>query len=142
MEHDSKTGVTLSAGQQVWRLAMDSNGTTTAVGNFNYLRAISATSSPYGGVAAALPGTLQAENFDEGGAGISFADTTPENSGGSIARPPSISRRHRIRDPATTLVGSSRVSGSSTRSMSRWQVPTIWNFAWPPLVRAASSTSK
>ena len=77
-----KTAVSLSAGQQVWRLVMDTNGASTAVGNFNYLRAIAASSSPYGGVATALPGTLQAENFDEGPSGVSFVDTTPENAGG------------------------------------------------------------
>src|SRR4029079_3992807 len=35
----TKTGVALAAGPQVWRLVMDTNGSTTAVGNFNYLRA-------------------------------------------------------------------------------------------------------
>ena len=32
------TGVSLSAGQQVMRIAMDTNGATGAVGNFNYLK--------------------------------------------------------------------------------------------------------
>ena len=31
---------------------------------------------------AALPGTVQAEDFDDGGAGVSYRDTTPGNSGG------------------------------------------------------------
>jgi hypothetical protein len=30
-----RTGVALAAGPQVWRVVMDTNGTTTAVGNFN-----------------------------------------------------------------------------------------------------------
>ena len=77
-----KTSVTLGAGQQVWRLVMDTNGASTAVGNFNYFRATGSSSTPYGGVATSLPGTLEAENFDEGGSGISYVDTTPENSGG------------------------------------------------------------
>jgi len=29
--------IALSAGPQVWRLVMDSNGSTKAVGNFNYI---------------------------------------------------------------------------------------------------------
>ena len=33
-----KSGVALSAGPQTWRLVMDSNGSTTAVGNFNFIR--------------------------------------------------------------------------------------------------------
>jgi hypothetical protein len=77
-----KTSVSLSAGQQVLRLVMDTNGATTAVGNFNYFRATASSSIPYGGVPTALPGTLQTENFDDGGSGISYVDTTPENSGG------------------------------------------------------------
>lgn len=78
-----KSGVTLSAGPQVWRLVMDTNGATTAVGNFNYLRiAAQASSSPFGGVPAALPGVIQAEKFDDGGAGRGYRDTTTGNSGG------------------------------------------------------------
>ena len=34
----AKTAVSLSAGRQVMRIAMDSNGQTGAVGNFNYIR--------------------------------------------------------------------------------------------------------
>ena len=34
-----KTGVTLTAGLQTWRLVMDANGSTGAVANFNYIRA-------------------------------------------------------------------------------------------------------
>lgn len=81
----TKTGVTLAAGQQVWRLVMDTNGSTAAVGNFNYLRATAASqlsTTPFGGTPTALPGTLQAENFDEGIAGQAYADNTSANSGG------------------------------------------------------------
>jgi hypothetical protein len=35
-----RNAVTLAAGTQVWRLVMDGNGATGAVGNFNYLRVI------------------------------------------------------------------------------------------------------
>jgi phosphatidylserine/phosphatidylglycerophosphate/cardiolipin synthase-like enzyme len=38
--------------------------------------------APFGGTPVALPGTIQAENFDEGGAGIAYFDTTAGNSGG------------------------------------------------------------
>jgi len=79
------TGVTLAAGQQVWRLVMDTNGSSGAVGNFNYLRATATASSstaPYGGTPAALPGILQAENFDDGSAGQAYVDNTTANSGG------------------------------------------------------------
>src|SRR4051812_40112063 len=78
-----KSTVTLSAGPQVWRLVMDTNGATAAVGNFNYVRVTAqAASTPYGGVAAPLPGIIQAENFDEGGAGRAYVDASAGNSGG------------------------------------------------------------
>lgn len=78
-----KSAVTLSAGPQVWRLVMDTNGATGAVGNFNYLKVIAgAASAPFGGTPTALPGVIQAENFDDGGAGKAYVDTTPGNSGG------------------------------------------------------------
>jgi hypothetical protein len=35
-----------------------------------------------------VPGTIQAENFDNGGEGIAFHDTTPNNDGGSSYRSP------------------------------------------------------
>jgi hypothetical protein len=78
-----KTGVSLSAGSQVWRLVMDTNGPTTAVGNFNYFRvAPSGGGTPYGGTPATLPGTIQAANFNDGGSGVAYFDTTPGNMGG------------------------------------------------------------
>jgi len=38
--------------------------------------------TPYGGVPWAIPGTIQAENFDEGGEGIGYHDSDATNSGG------------------------------------------------------------
>lgn len=38
---------------------------------------------PYGGVAWAIPGTIQAEDYDVGGEGVAYHDTTPSNSGGA-----------------------------------------------------------
>ena len=78
-----KTGVALSAGPQAWRVVMDANGATGAIANFNYLRAVVASGgSAYGGTPVSLPGTIQAENFDEGGAGVAYVDTTATNYGG------------------------------------------------------------
>jgi hypothetical protein len=78
-----KSGITLNAGPQVWRVVMDTNSTTTSVGNFNYFKiSPSVPSTPYGGTAAVLPGTIQAENFDDGGAGHAYADMSAGNAGG------------------------------------------------------------
>jgi hypothetical protein len=83
-----RTGVSLSAGQQVWRFVVLGAGPTGVVGNLNFLRAVSTLSTPpggstpYGGTPAALPGTVEAENFDEGGQNVAYYDTTSGNSGG------------------------------------------------------------
>src|SRR4051812_3537388 len=78
-----KSGITLRGGSQVWRVVMDTNGTTAAVGNFNYFKVAPSTpTTPYGGTALVLPGTIQAENFDDGGAGRAYADTATGNVGG------------------------------------------------------------
>ena len=79
-----KTGLALSAGRQVWRLVMDTNGPTTAVGNLNYLRIVAAASAsaPYSGTPITLPGTVQIENFDNGLEGVAFHDLSAANEGG------------------------------------------------------------
>jgi hypothetical protein len=39
--------------------------------------------TPYGGTATVVPGTIPAENFDNGGEGIAYHDTTSANEGGA-----------------------------------------------------------
>ena len=83
------TSVSLSAGQQRWRVVFDTGAAGGgALGNFNYLRVSGAgngggsASSPFGGAARSLPGTVQAEDFDEGGPGVAYVDMSGGNSGG------------------------------------------------------------
>lgn len=85
----TKTGISLAAGTQTWRLVFDSPSSgTTSVANVNYIRIAvpggggGNGSTPYGGTPASLPGTVEAENFDEGGAGIAYRDLTTGNAGG------------------------------------------------------------
>lgn len=40
--------------------------------------------TPYSGSPAPVPGTIQAENFDNGGEGISYHDSGPNNLGGAV----------------------------------------------------------
>ncbi len=40
-------------------------------------------STPFGGTPVPIPGTIQAENFDNGGQGVAYFDSTAGNSGGS-----------------------------------------------------------
>jgi hypothetical protein len=86
----TKTGINLSAGGHVLKfVAEDSNF------NLNFLRFTqSATTSPspspspsgstpYSGTPAAVPGTIQAENFDNGGEGVAYHDLDSANYGGA-----------------------------------------------------------
>jgi subtilisin family serine protease len=81
----TKPSVSLRGGGQVWRLVFDATGPGGAVGNINFLTVVvpSGGSGSYPGPAAPLPGVIEAENFDTGGAGVGYADTTPGNSGGA-----------------------------------------------------------
>lgn len=68
-----KTGVSLSAGQHVMRVAVD--------GDFLGLHAIrivntAATQAPLGGTAHSLPGTISAMDFDTGGEQVAYHDNT------------------------------------------------------------------
>jgi subtilisin family serine protease len=79
-----RPGVSFKAGAQVWRLIIDAAGPGGVVGNINYvsLRAPAAVTSPYEGTPLALPGLIEAENFDLGPAGVAYADTSATNNGG------------------------------------------------------------
>lgn len=84
----TKTGVFLNAGSQVMRIVQDSNGSTTgSIGNINWLRFVQemgGTQTPYPGpTPAAIPGTIQAENFDNGGEAIAYHDIDAANNGGA-----------------------------------------------------------
>jgi Carbohydrate binding module (family 6)/Right handed beta helix region len=77
----------LNAGQQVARLVMDTLG-AVAVGNFGRIQFTVAAPTPsgptpYTGAPAPIPGMIEAENFDNGGAGVAYADSTPGNAGGA-----------------------------------------------------------
>jgi hypothetical protein len=88
----TKTGVALSAGTgQVVRLVMENPASNGGVGNFNWLEFTTGAApppppppGPYGGTPVSLPaGVIEAENFDEGGAGVGYSDTTTGNTGGT-----------------------------------------------------------
>lgn len=73
--------VSLTAGAQRARLVMDTSG-TYAVGNIDFVSITAGAGPPPTGGAAPIPGTIEAEQFDEGGPGVAYYDTTPGNSGG------------------------------------------------------------
>ena len=82
----SKGGIALTAGTHAIRLVMVANTTAGAVGAFDWIR-ISSQAAPSrqtypSGTPWAVPGTIECENFDQGGSGVAYSDTTPANQGG------------------------------------------------------------
>jgi len=73
----SSQPVTLSAGPHIVRVAIDAGG--FLLDSVDVIR----LNTPYGGTATVLPGTIPAENFDLGGEGAAYHDTTATNDGGA-----------------------------------------------------------
>jgi N-acetyl-anhydromuramyl-L-alanine amidase AmpD len=71
----TKTAVALPAGQHVLRIALDANGSSGSVGNFNYV-----TIRPDSAAPTSI--TIQAEDFDAGAEGVAYHDSDAANRGG------------------------------------------------------------
>jgi hypothetical protein len=97
---------------------MDTNGATTVVGNFNWMRAtVSAAdggSTPFDGTAVSLPGTVEAENFDDGGEGVHTTNSTPATQEASTGRPTLISNS--LTTHSTSRSGTIALDGHSPAS--------------------------
>jgi len=78
--------VTLGSGVQQMTLLFDTAGynvsKVTVTGSGTSTPAPPNGSTPYSGTALTIPGTIPAANFDNGGEGIAYHDTTAGNSGG------------------------------------------------------------
>ncbi|MGE0448693.1 MAG: carbohydrate-binding protein [Vicinamibacterales bacterium] len=74
--------VTLTAGPQRARIVFDTAG-ASGLANLNWIRLALASSTPFSGTPIALPGTIAVEQFDNGGQGIAYRDTSAGNSGGA-----------------------------------------------------------
>jgi len=82
----------LGAGQHVMQVTLDGNGPTGGLGNFNWfaVQPLAATASFLGsssGSAAAIPGQIEAENFDLGGKSLAYWNGASSNGGGANYRP-------------------------------------------------------
>src|SRR4030095_2993943 len=85
-----RKSVTLAAGTQSMRITFDSgslNLNSITVSSTSTTTSSSSssggTSSPFGGVARAIPGWIQTEDFDTGGQNVGYYDSTAGNSGGA-----------------------------------------------------------
>src|SRR5262249_33467388 len=56
---------------------------TSATVNISDNDAPAGNQTPFGGVAAAIPGKIEAENFDDGGEGVAYHDTDATQFGGA-----------------------------------------------------------
>jgi Carbohydrate binding module (family 6) len=78
----------LQPGKHVMQVTFDGNGPTGGMGNFNWFAVAPPTAStPFGGSAATIPGTIQAENFDSGGKTVAYWNGATSNGGGANYRP-------------------------------------------------------
>ncbi|MES2733538.1 MAG: carbohydrate-binding protein [Bacteroidota bacterium] len=81
----SKT-VNLTAGQHIMRFVVDAKEFNTNKFTFTS-QIVNPTQTPFPGpTAAAIPGTVEAENFDNGGESIAYHDTEEANHGGVGSR--------------------------------------------------------
>lgn len=53
------------------------------IDKFIFRKSLPYAGTPYKGTAAAIPGKVEAENYDEGGMNVAYFDTTPTNEGGA-----------------------------------------------------------
>lgn len=82
------SGVPLPAGTHVLTLAVDANGTGGTAADLNWIDVSAAalppvTTNAYSGTPAPVPGLIEAENYDKGGDGVGYHDTTAGNSSGA-----------------------------------------------------------
>ena len=66
----------------LWQVCVMALGAFLVIGRTASLSAASTT--PYLGTPAAIPGQINAQNFDNGGEGVAYHDTTAGNSGGQF----------------------------------------------------------
>ena len=95
-------------------IATDDLGADRDVGGCDRSRRGAATSTPFGGTPAPIPGLIEAENFDDGGEGIAYHDLTTGNTTGQY--------RQTDVDIATTLGYRRRVHAELCRG---WRVAEV-----------------
>jgi hypothetical protein len=86
---DTSTPFTLAKGSQILHVVFDKAASNGAVGNFDYFKLVPFTPAPDSPFTTAfVPNqTIPAANYDKGGEGVSYHDTTPTNLGNDNHRP-------------------------------------------------------
>ncbi len=79
---------TLQPGKHIMQVTFDGNGPTGGMGNFNWFAVQPVTTgTAYSASAAAIPGQIEAENFDAGGKSLAYWNGATSNGGGANYRP-------------------------------------------------------
>ena len=99
-------------------------------------------SAPFGAAPIAVPGRIEAENYDHGAAGVAYLDLTAGNSGGEYRSDDVDIERVAGSATTTTWGGCSPGSGCSTRLPSARPVAMRSRWASPPTAAAARSIWK
>ena len=82
----TKSGVALPAGTHVLKVIVDGNGSAGTVADINWIDVTAAvpppvvTTNAFTGTPITAPGRIEAENYDKGGDGVGYHDTTAGNS--------------------------------------------------------------
>jgi len=77
--------VRLSAGEHILKIVFDSKANRGGMGNFNWIDVepvMAGASTPFLGTPAAIPGKIEAENFDNGGQNVAYYNEATTNQGG------------------------------------------------------------
>jgi endonuclease/exonuclease/phosphatase family metal-dependent hydrolase len=137
--------VSLSAGVQRMRVVFDqSSSSTGAVGNLSFFSLTKTTetatsgstsaptgsATPFTGSPWAIPGGIQAEDFDNGGQGVGYKDNTAGNAGGVY--------RQTDVDIAGTSSGGYAVAWTSAGEWLKYSVNVASAGTYKVVVRAAS----
>jgi Carbohydrate binding module (family 6) len=78
----------LDPGNHVMQVTFDGNGPSGGMGNFNWYSVQPfQASTQFSGASGAIPGTIEAENFDSGGKGLAYWNGATKNGGGANYRP-------------------------------------------------------
>ena len=78
----------LQAGKHIMQVTLDGNGPTGGMGNFNWFAVQApAPSTSFTGTPQAVPGQIEAENFDKGGKSAAYWNGATQNNGGANYRP-------------------------------------------------------
>jgi hypothetical protein len=115
----SKSGIWLNAGQHVMKIVMDGNDAYGFSGNFNQFQFTAASaattppattpttgsSTPFSGTPINVGSIMHASDFDNGGEGVGYHDSTSQNEGGSTYRSSGVDMAWTNSDGGANYVG-------------------------------------